>query len=342
MIAVVRVLLTGGTGFVGSWTVPALLRRGLDVRLLVRDRAKAATVLGRREVEPEQVELVVGDMLDATAVGRAVDGCEATIHAAAAIGITSAGGASVLGQNVGGARTVIGAALAAGHDPVVHVSSVAVFVPPDGPVITADSALASPRTDYGRSKVETERELRAEQGGGAPVCIVYPGGVVGPDQPSLDATIEGIVGARSHGWPLTPGGVALLDVRDLADGLAAAVVPGRGPRRLVLGGRFHTWPELAEVTDEITGVRVRRIPFPRLVLFGAASVLDLVRRIRPIGYPLTRDAAEIMTTMVPTDDGPALDELGLALRPTAETLEDTFRWLVAAGHLRPELAGRLA
>jgi dihydroflavonol-4-reductase len=73
-----------------------------------------------------------------------------------------------------------------------------------------------------------------------------------------------------------------------------------------------------------------------------AAALDLVRRFRPVGYPLTRDAAEIMTTMVPTDDGPALAELGITLRPTAETLEDTFRWLVAAGHLRPGLAGRLA
>jgi hypothetical protein len=57
---------------------------------------------------------------------------------------------------------------------------------------------------------------------------------------------------------------------------------------------------------------------------------------------LTRDAAEMMTTMVPTEDGPTLQQLGVTLRPTRESLEDTFRWLAASGHLPAKNAGRLA
>lgn len=337
-----RVFLTGGSGFVGSYAVPALLARGHEVRLLVRNVDKAKSVLGRRGVDWGAVDVTTGDMLDRDAVEQAVTGCDATVHAAAAIGVTTGGHSSVFELNTTGARNVIGAARAAGHDPVVHVSSVAVFVPPDGPVISADSPLANPTADYGRSKLATEQELRALQDDGAPITIVYPGGVLGPDPPSIDATIEGIIAARTQGWPKTSGGVCVIDVRDLAEALAAAVRPERGPRRLMLGGPFYSWAELGALLDELTGVRAFRLPLPKPVLFGAATLLDQIRKIRPLGYPLTRDAAEVMTTMVPTEDQPTLDELDIKLRPTTETLEDTIRWCAAEGHLPGKNAGRLA
>ena len=337
-----RVFLTGGSGFIGSYTVAALLDRQHDVRLLVRNPEKAHQVLRRRHVDSSLIEVVVGDMVDAAAVKRASAGCDATIHAAAAIGITGGGAGSLLDLNTTGARNVVTAARAAGHDPIVHVSSVAIFVPPHGAVIQGDSPLSNPRTEYGRSKVETERELRALQSERVPITIVYPGGVIGPDQPTLDATLEGIVGARTMGWPRTSGGVSLIDVRDLAMALAAAVEPGRGSRRLMLGGRFFPWDELGTLCDDITGVRAMRLPLPKPVLLAAGTLLDQIRRFRSLSYPLTRDAAEMMTTMVPTDDRPALEELGVTLRPTRDSLEDTLRWLAAAGHLPAKNAGRLA
>lgn len=337
-----RVLLTGATGFVGSFTVPELLAAGHEVVALVRSPAKAVTTLTRRGVRVEDVTIRTGDILDVGSLDAALDGCDAVIHTAAAIGVTSGGQVSVLEQNVTGTRNVVRSALAAGCDPVVHVSTVAVFVPPDGPIITTESRLASPRNEYGRSKVEAEQELRALQDDGAPVAIVYPGGVLGPDQPHLDATLEGIAGARRSGWPRCPGGVTLIDVRDLARVLTATLVPGLGPRRLLAGGRYFPWAELGALIDEILGVRARRIWFPTPLLYATASALDLVRRVRPVAYPLTRDAAEIMVTMVPTDDAPSLESLGVELRPIAETLTDALRWLAAEGHLPPKHAGRLA
>jgi len=124
----VRVLLTGASGFVGSYTVPALLARGHEVRALVRNPEKLRDVLSRRGVDVSQLDVVTGDMTDTSAAERAAAECAATIHTAAAIGITGGGGGSVLDQNTAGARNVVGAARAAGHDPIVHVSSVAIFV----------------------------------------------------------------------------------------------------------------------------------------------------------------------------------------------------------------------
>jgi uncharacterized protein YbjT (DUF2867 family) len=77
----VRVLVTGGTGFVGGHSVAALLRAGHEVRLLVRDPARVEGALDPLEASVSDV--AVGDMTDPEAVGRAVKGCDAVVHAAA-------------------------------------------------------------------------------------------------------------------------------------------------------------------------------------------------------------------------------------------------------------------
>ncbi|WP_433173513.1 nitroreductase family deazaflavin-dependent oxidoreductase [Actinoallomurus sp. CA-150999] len=336
-----RVLVTGGSGFVGSYAIRALLAAGHQVRAMVRDPGRAAKVLGAIGVEAEAVEMYPGDMLDEEAVAHALDGCDAVVHAAAALGVTDAR-TDVMEVNVAGTRTVVGGAVARDLDPVIHVSTIAVFVPPAGPVIRSDDPLARPRTDYGRSKVAAERYVRGLQDDGAPVTIFYPGGVIGPRQPRLDAMMEGLAGALDLVWPVPRGGVSLIDVRDLAEALTRAVAPGHGPRRYTLGGHYLTWSELADRCDALTGVRCRRIAVPSGLMLALGSLLDAAKRVRPFDYPLTRDAAEFMVTLVPSDDAPAVDALGLTLRPVEESLADALRWLTAAGHLSPARAGRLA
>ena len=138
------------------------------------------------------------------------------------------------------------------------------------------------------------------------------------------------------------GGVAVIHVEDLAEGLARMVVPGRGPRRFMLGGDFLTWTELADLCDELTGVRCRRMVVPGWLLVALGAALDLAKRIKPFDYPLTRDAAEVMVSMVPTDDTATNAALGLERRPARDSIEEALRCLAADGHLAPEKAGRLA
>ncbi|MDR8414508.1 NAD-dependent epimerase/dehydratase family protein [Nonomuraea sp. 3-1Str] len=335
-----RVLVTGASGFVGAHAAVALAEAGHEPHLLVRDPAKAARSLagaglGRTGASWPQHR---ADIRDAAAVRDALERCDAVLHAAADMGVTGHG-ADLRGSNVVGLRNVLDQAVELRLDPVVHVSTVAVFVPPAGPVITAGSPLAGPRNAYGRSKVEGERHARSLDG----VTIVYPGGLLGPGQPRLDALNEGIRAGTRSGWPIVPGGVCVLDVRDLAEALARCFTPGQGARRHLIGGHFLTWAELAALCAELTGRRGRAYRLPAGLLRGAAAALDGAKALGArIAYPLTRDAAEIMLTMVPTDDAPALEALGVTLRPVRDTVSDTLRWLCAEGHLDRREIGRLS
>jgi dihydroflavonol-4-reductase len=327
------VLVTGGTGFVGSHTVAALRRRGHDVRVLARRPERVAGVLA--PLGAPEVEVAPGDMTDADAVARALDGCGAVVHAAAEIAV--AGGKGPAGQaNVEGVRQVVGQAVALGLDPIVYTSSYAVHLPTDDPVITPSTPLAEPLSAYGRAKRECEEVVRSLGGRGAPVTTFVIGGVMGPQAPAVSDSFGAVVAALASAMIVSDGGVATIDVRDLAEVLAAAVEPGRGPRRYVAGGHFLDWQEWVAALSSAVGRDVPSSRMPAQEMIALGRQLDELREQQDVDIPLSEEAAVIMTAGVPTDDSATLADFGVTWRPAEQTLRDAVAWLVAEGHIPDE------
>lgn len=334
-----KVLVTGGTGFVGSHASAALGEAGHEVRLLVRDPAKVDRVFAA--LGAPAPDRVAGDVLDRASIERALDGCDAVVHAAAVVTNERKRAAEVLATNPAAARNVLGAAVAAGIDPIVHVSSVASLFPPPGPLIDPSTPVASPTSAYGRSKVDAEIAARALQDEGAPITIVYPGGVWGPQDPNLTEQVRAAGTLVRSGVPITSGGLTVLDVRDLATVITRSVEPGQGARRFLLGGHFFTTPALADVLKEVGG-RARRLPSPPRALRTLGRVNDLLMRVVPANFSITYEGMVFLTRGVPTDDSATLAALDVTLRPATDTLADTLRWLLAEGHLKPKHVPRLS
>jgi nucleoside-diphosphate-sugar epimerase len=327
------VLVTGGTGFVGSHAAARLVRAGRPVRLLVRDPAKVARAPALVGVD---VEVVVGDVTDRESVARAIDGCDAVVHAAAQVSLASREAARTEAINVGGTRTVLGEA-AARSLPSVTVSSTTVFRIDCG-IITTETPLITARGSYTRSKVAAERVAREFHAAGAPVAIVYPSGVLGPDGPDVTVNHEALV-VWLRTPPRTTSGTGVVDVRDVATAIERGLTR---PGRWMLGGSFLTWPEMHETLTRITGVRRRAVPMPGPLLRFAGSVGDITKRVVPFDFPLTREAMALATRAVPFDSTHTCSALDLHWRPVEETLGDSIRWLASIGHLDARLAGALA
>jgi dihydroflavonol-4-reductase len=337
----VRVLVTGGTGFVGCHTAAALRRQGHAVRLLVRDPDRIERALGPLAVKG--VEHVVGDVTESRSVERAVDGCDAVVHAAAIFTLDRRREQEVTDVNVGGTERVLDAAVAAGLDPIVHVSSVSALFPPDGGMLTPDERVKRPVDPYARSKAEAESAARRHQAAGAPVVTVYPGSIWGPFDPTRSDGIRVILNCvRAGVIPVTPGGIPMVDVRDLAALHVAALEPRRGPRRYMIGGSFMNNAALTDVVNEVTGRRIRKLRISGGMLRGYGRVADRVRRAVGLDLGITFEAAVTLTHGVPTDDSRAADELGVRCRPLEETLRDTLRWMFEAGLVSRRAVGRLA
>ena len=335
-----RVLVTGGTGFVGSHSVKAIVDAGHDVRLLVRSPNRLAPALEPLGVRG--LEHVVGDATDTEPVRRAMDGCDAVVHAAAIFSYDARDAHEMQRVNARATEVVLGAASDAGLDPIVHVSSYVALLPSTG-VLSGDSPVGEPRGVYARSKAETERMARELQDDGAPVVITYPGMVWGPHDPHLG---EAATFARSvlRGLvPMVPSGLLpVVDVRDVAAAHAASLTSGHGSGRYMLAGDMASLADLIDLIRRITGRRLMRVKAPAAPVLGMAAAGDAVQRVLPFRLPVNFGAVWTIKHGAPTDASATERDLGVRFRPAEDSVADMLRWLHRAGHLSDRQAGRAA
>lgn len=334
-----RVLVTGATGFVGSHAAAALAGRGHRVRCLVRDRGRLARALESRGVACDDV--VVGDVTDAGTVSRALEGCDAVLHAAAVVALEARRADEVLGTNRRGVENVVGGAHARGIESIVYVSSQGALWSPGKAPITADSPLATARSAYARSKAESEEFVRDLQARGAPIRCVYPCAVLGPDDPGLSEGNHTLRVFLRDLMVVTSSGFSIVDARDLALVLAALVEADAARGRYVIGGHYLPWAELVALMDELTGRRVRRVRVPGPLLRALGRLGDLAKRIAPFDFPLTGEAMDFASQWPGAITSPEVEQLGIPWRDARATLRDAIRWMVEAGHLAPHHAGAL-
>ena len=329
------VMLTGASGFLGLHILQRLLDQGHQVRAFVRTPAKLRQNLEPLGVDPDdpRIEVVQGDMTDAGAVKEAASGCDQAIHAAATFSYRRRDADRMLRENQLGTTTVLDAAIDAGCSGIVHVSSTVALLQP-GATLDQHSSTGVVIGPYSQSKVESERTARLRQQAGAPVAIVNPGGILGPHDPSLgesNQVVRDILCGRLPTWPR--GEVQWVDVRDTAEVVVAALTrPGR--RYLVPGENVAT-PH--ETLRTVTG---RRLPAARLPLWAALPVLQLGYRTGWSFLPHALEGSRLVALHTRVDFSATTDELGVSGRPLAESMRDTVRWLVEAGHISPHAAGR--
>ncbi len=325
-----KVLVTGGTGFVGSHTVAALVTHGHGVRVLARRPERLPPILLPFGVQAEAVQ---GDVTDPRSVAVALRGCDAVIHAAAEIGVGDIYGPTK-DVNVVGTETVLTEALAAGIDPIVYTSTITVHLPSEDPVVTLSSPLAEPLSAYGTSKRDAELLVRRHQEQGAPITTFTLGGIYGPTSPHLHGSFQAVLGALGSMMLVPPGGLGVVDVRDAAELLARAVVPDRGPRRYLAGGQYVSWAEWTQLLGQAAGVALHGHVVTAGDMIEMGRQFDAQRRLGPVDVPLSEEAAVIMTSGVPTDDSATLAHFDLAYRPLLDTFRDTVSYLRAIGQLR--------
>jgi dihydroflavonol-4-reductase len=325
-----RVLVTGGTGFVGGWTAKAIADAGHSVRFLVRKPERLQTSVAALGVDTS--DFAVGDIKDRDSVRAALQGCDAVVHSAALVATDPRQRAEMLATNMEGARNVLGQAVQLGLDPVVHVSSFSALFHPNVETLTADLPVVGGTDGYGTSKAQVEIYARGLQDAGAPVNITYPGMVLGP--PAGDQFGEAGEGVKAalqiHTIPGRGAAWMVIDVRDVAALHAALLEPGRGPRRYMAGGHRVPVGELAKLLGEVADTPMVPVPVPDTVLRTAGTIMDFVGPYLPFDNPFTAAGMQYYTQMPESDDSPAERELGIKFHDARSTLADTVDALRAS------------
>lgn len=328
-----RILVTGGTGYVGGHAVARLVGDGHEVRLFARAPQKVAEMLAMHGLEQDRVEAVFGDVLDEGSVDRALSGVDAVLHAASVYSFDPRRSAVMEHVNIEGARHVLRSAAQLGLDPIVHVSTTGALHRVDVDVnrLGPDNPPGNDPEPYARSKTIQEQEARQLQDRGAPVVIVYPGAVFGPRDPNEGESTQVIRNAiRGRQVFVTRGQIPLVDVRDVAAVLDAVFDRGRGPRRYVAVGHIVPPTEILEAISTIAGVRRPVVALPdRLALMVGRLADRLQQHVRP-RLPISYEMALHAILKYEIDSSRTREELGIAFRPWQETLRDHIKWLTGA------------
>jgi nucleoside-diphosphate-sugar epimerase len=232
-----KVLVTGGTGFAGSHSARTLRAAGHTLRLLARSRDKVARVFAGDPPE----DVVVGDVTDASAVAKALDGVDAVVHCAAVVAIEARRAHEVRDTNLRAVELVVGGAAERGIGAIVYMSSLGALFAPGAP-LSEHSPIGNAQSPYARSKAQGEAYVRKLQEAGAPIRTVYPPAIIGPDDPGLSEGNHTVGVFLNQLMADTSSGFEVVDVRDLAALMAALVSPSAAPGRYVVAARTSPGP----------------------------------------------------------------------------------------------------
>jgi dihydroflavonol-4-reductase len=324
-----HVLVTGSTGFIGTHLVAALVARGWPVRCLVRATSNRAPLAA------QQVEYVVGTLLDRQALQQAVQGMELIVHLA---GITRVCHAAEYDRiNYGGTQYLLEAC--AESCPTLrkflYISSLAAAGPSPTGVPLKESDAPQPVGPYGRSKLRAEAAVLACQAH-LPVMVLRPSAIYGP----RDSDFLRLFRAVKHGVLPCIGRqelhVDLCFVLDLVRGMIAAAESPQGLGEVFfLGGACHTWRELGQAIARLLRTQPRAIAMPRRALLIAASLADGWAYLR--GRPSLLSRASVLERLQPywvCDSTKATRTFGYAPQTSlAQGLAETLRWYQASGWL---------
>jgi len=316
----VKALVSGATGKVGHGIARALLARGDQVRALVRDPDRAASVL------PEGVEAVRGDATRPESLPPAVEGCELVFNAMGLPEQWVKDEGIFERVNALGSRDLARAAREAGVRRFVHTSTHDVFHAEEGQRFDETMLADYPKgTAYERSKQHAE-ELVLGEGDGMEIVILNPSGVYGPG-PSASVSFdkgmfEPLVKKRLPALP--PGGTGLAFSDGVAAGHLLAADKGKDGERYILADTYATFRELAETVVRVAGrgrvPPVMPVGVARAFAFAGEGISRVIRK-PPM---LARGQLTYFLWQARPDSSKAQRELGWHPTPLEEGVRRTL------------------
>jgi dihydroflavonol-4-reductase len=317
------VLVTGGAGFLGSRVVRNYLARGIKVRVVDSLEQGSLENLGAC---PPGLELLELDLCDLDRIIDAFADQDLVIHAAAMIRARSVHERVLQKRvNVDATRNVIEACRRNRVRKLLHISTTAAIgISPD-PDVPADESfrfnLDHLGINYNSTKHQAEQLVLDANGPDLTAIVVNPGFVFGSRRNGYNGAevIQRVL--RSRVVICTNGGLSVVHIDDVVEGISRVGDQGRAGERYVLSGENLSFQELAHTVCQISGIRKKIISVPDAISKFADLVLNLIARARGVSphlhlYLNRRYAYQFFSSKK------AHTELGYCPRPFAEIVED--------------------
>ena len=327
----IRVLVTGASGFLGSHLVRALIAGEHEVVALDRELVPGSISMG--------VTYVKGDILDAASVEAAAKGCDALFHCAGKVSRNPDDAEILQRLHVDGTKITLDAARRAGIKRAVVASTSGTIAVTDNPKEVKSEDEPAPlsligKWPYYRSKLFGEMAaLERNDPPAFEVVVVCPALLLGPgdERGSSTGDVADFIDGRLPAIP--GGGLSFVDARDAAQAMILAWERGRPGERYLAGAQNLTLAAFCQKLERISGVKAPAVELPQSHLLAkVSSYLDeaLASRLKtkPRFDPVSTEMAQYYWYV---DSGKIREELGWEPRDPHETLADTVDDLRSRG-----------
>ena len=318
-----RILVTGGSGFIGKHLVAKLAALGHEVRSLDP----------RCPADPQrQIDHVAGSVLDTNLVHECMRDVDQVYHLAGLPGMWMPEKDDFDAVNFRGTEIVLAAARKRGVARFLHCSTESILFPSSRHAVSGLDALPAQEMPgrYTRSKLLAEQTAMQAAASGFPVIVGTPTMPIGPHDHNLTpptAMLRHFLNKRLRLY--LDFIVNLVDVRDVASGLVLAMERGQVGHRYILGGESIPLKQILQTVSEISGRRSIHIAVPGVIAGKAAAVLefiaDHVTRRPPSG---TEEGVRIALRATALSIDKAKTELGYEPRPVGPALQETITYLL--------------
>lgn len=324
------IFVTGGTGFIGTKLVNALVAKGHTVRCLSRSTSN------REGLTHERISFIPGSLFDKDSLRRGMEGCTQVYHLAAYAKNWAKDPQEFFRQNVDGMQNVFDAAKASGIRRIVFTSTI-VTMGPSRPGEVRDESMPriTPRTftEYEESKVVAEGKALEQAKAGLPVVIVNPTRVYGPGKMTEGNSVSIMIDMYDR-WKmpvLLNGGKDVgnyVFVDDLVRGFILAMERGRVGERYILGGENASLKRFFELVKEVTGRPRPQFTLPPALAYAFSWTEK--KKAEWLGlYPqITPGWVETFLLDWAYHCAKAERELGYQIKPLKEGIRMTWEWLL--------------
>ena len=319
-----RIFVTGGTGFIGTHLVRMLSETDHQVTCLVRRNSNTAAL------ERLKVARIDGDVTDYSSLQAAIKGHDCVINLANVYSFWEPDPRVYQSVNVDGTRNVMESALEAGVSKVVHISTGGIYGKPKDVPFTEESEVGPVRfSEYFRTKYEGDQiSWKLYNSRRLPLVMVYPMGVLGPDDPKTTGQyIRRILQRRLPAKVLENSIFTFVHVKDVAEIIYRAVIKENNIGEKYLAGKFqHTFGEINRMVSEISGVRLPLFRLPNFSVIPNAWLLTKVADIikRPPIWGMAIDQIRVMKEGVRADGSKAERELAIEYTPIRDAVEEAI------------------
>jgi dihydroflavonol-4-reductase len=338
-------LVTGATGFLGSQLVRTLLERGENVKAFVRPGSNLAALTGYPR---DRFKIAVGDIRIEQSVFAALANCTRLYHVAANFKMWDPEPSRIISPAVEGMRATLRAARSRKLEKIVVTSSAGVLgtTAVEEPMAeTHEFNLADPEA-YFAAKVAADKVANEFIAEGLPIVTTLPSTIAGPGDwkptPNGQLLLEYLKTPSTSHFPVTGGGINVVDVEDVAQGHVAAMDHGVVGERYILGGDNLTFSQLFETLCDLTGLAEPSSPKSKGLMKLAGKLFELNARLRGGDPRITsRLANDYVDAFSYVTSKKAELALGYRHRPAREALARSVRWFLANGYVPKEAASRV-